>query len=483
MKNFKKLILHLKTFETFYARDNENCTEKSCRQTRKIKPMWSALPLDICVKIPLAIPDFQDLLAFIEALRPYKILGPLGHLYNLHRALKWNPFDPYYRYDEMWPTLRLTQSILYSPARPSYEAIARHYGLVSVKDVWENVEWLKTHLNLANQIEWNLRNIQLPLTMEIADAWSDLRITRLVMDIQDERALSWCVHVLPRLPHLVSVKLYFGKLDVADFFTYLATFKKITDVEFASVEGWKPTESQLLVLSEWFCDGHLQKFSLEAGSLCCDREMKQLFYEAMFNCPTLDTLVLHNCFLVDFTGVIFSMKTLVLDRCRLTSFDMQILATRLEKSDLLHLEVNCMKCENTLGIESLLIVQPHTSIKHLGFSDLPMDRRSWLEWTPLLEKCTLEKLTLHTHEMPSMIVRILARTLHNNRTICELILSDTRIAYADLRTLTQSITHPSRHVRAKRVKWTTRYGLQVPPLPVYELRAIASERGGEFLYV
>ncbi|KAG9397841.1 hypothetical protein AC1031_016551 [Aphanomyces cochlioides] len=320
--------------------------------------------------------------------------------------------------------------------------MARHYGLVSVKDVWEDVEWLKTHLNLANQIEWNLRNIQLP--EEIADAWSDLRITRLVMDIQDERALSWCVHVLPRLPHLVSLKLYFGKLDLADFFTYLTTFKQITDIEFASVGGWTPTDSQLLVLSS-------AKFALESGGLCCDREMKQLFYEAMFNCPTLDTLVLRGCFLIDFdfTGVIFSMKTLVLDRCRLTSFDMQILATRLQKSNLIHLEVNCMKCENTLGIESLLIVQPHTSIKHLAFNDLQMDRRSWLEWTPLLEKCTLEKLTLHTHEMPSMIVRILARTLQNNRTIFELILSDTRIAYADLRTL----------------------------------RAIASERGGEFLYV
>ncbi|CAK4090726.1 unnamed protein product, partial [Aphanomyces euteiches] len=50
-------------------------------------PAFSLLPVDVIVNIAFSIPIAADLFAFLEALRPYNLLGPLEHLYQLGKQL------------------------------------------------------------------------------------------------------------------------------------------------------------------------------------------------------------------------------------------------------------------------------------------------------------------------------------------------------------------------------------------------------------
>ncbi|KAH9186402.1 hypothetical protein AeNC1_011624 [Aphanomyces euteiches] len=142
-------------------------------------PGWSTLPVDVIVKIAFAISSPADLVAFLDALRPYNLLGPLEDLYNLTRTCQL---------DDLWPSLRLTSELLVSPNRSSYEEIAKFYTNVVVQKL-SDVEWLKAHLNTKAKIQWTFTTS--PLTMEIVESWFDLNITSIVIMNQFALPSGW----------------------------------------------------------------------------------------------------------------------------------------------------------------------------------------------------------------------------------------------------------------------------------------------------
>ncbi|CAK4700515.1 unnamed protein product, partial [Aphanomyces euteiches] len=141
--------------------------DRNGKKSRASKAVRSLPPVDIIIKIAFCIPDTADLFAFLEALRPYNLLGPLEHLYQLGMRLERSFY--------LWPCLRLPPS-LHDWSQP-YEAIAKYYSKVIIYD-FKHATWLKHHLNPTVKIEWVVKSFPAPWEIP-KDTW-ELRITQAV---------------------------------------------------------------------------------------------------------------------------------------------------------------------------------------------------------------------------------------------------------------------------------------------------------------
>ncbi|KAG9397842.1 hypothetical protein AC1031_016552 [Aphanomyces cochlioides] len=414
-----------------------------------MKPDWVALLPDIVVKIAFSIPDAKDLLAFLKALGPYNLLGPLEYLYQL--SLSRHCMD-------LWPVLRLRPSILGSVRKTSFEAIAKFYGDVILQEDWDNVEWLKTYLNPMAQIEWNLNVYR---SRDVVDGWSDMRITRMKIDIDGYDASIMCKNILPRLTNLKSLHLTIANVNLNDFFPFLATLKQITEVMIDS-DGFQLTHSDLVQLTEWFRHDTLRKLRFHRaywGSVD-DDGVKRSCFQAIFNSPMLESLEFSFCDLqdIDLSEMVYSMKSLRHINCQSTPMQVQGMSNRLKGSKLTHLELTDVVVFNDVHrLEYLLRIQPRTSIKHLALNGFNMTKPSLTSLAPLFQKCTLEKLSLCTTSITSEVAESIAAAIQKNHTIGELSLNYNEDAIPTMQLVVESVTHPNRKVKRKRIKWTSRF--------------------------
>ncbi|KAH9185632.1 hypothetical protein AeNC1_012391, partial [Aphanomyces euteiches] len=198
----------------------------------------SVLPLDIVMKIAFYIPDAPDLFAYLEGLRALSSLGDLEHLYQLVLSQ---------RHSDLWPRLHINSSILESTLRSSYEAIAKYYLNIVVKDV-NDVAWVKKHVRSMTDIEWIMTI--LPVTTDIADDWTDMCITRLSVSSGCEAPGGWN-DIFPRLPCLTSLSLIEVEGDFDVLFEFVAKSTQLTELKFFP-EAFEIKATNLLCLTEWF---------------------------------------------------------------------------------------------------------------------------------------------------------------------------------------------------------------------------------------
>ncbi|KAH9139089.1 hypothetical protein AeRB84_016621 [Aphanomyces euteiches] len=436
------------------------------------------LPVDILWKIAFLIGDVEDLIDFLEALGPCDLLGPLAHLYELFTT---------HHHSELWPRLRLNRSILDSSERHLYEKIVKYYGHIVVDDVWEDMAWLQRYLNPMAQIAWNLQDIDIPLTSIRLDDWAEFKIFHLAVDLRDDHDAIWCTVALSELPSLTCLEANISCYDLDAFFANVAASKQITQLHL-SFDEYQLTAFDLVHLTEWLRHQPVCQFGCELGDWeDLDFDVKEGFYHAMFNCPTLHVLELSSCELddIDFTEFDFPMKSLVLHQCSLASEQVQALVSRLETSKITRLQLTDFTFDHMEGIESLLEIQPKTPMTHLALSGLHMDEAAWSKLAPLIEKCTLETLVFYATQFSSNVTQSLATAIQNNQTLCELDLNYTEMAISDVELLIQSMNHPSRHKKEIRIKGRSHYERIYDPEALQALKALialAVNGGGEFVY-
>ncbi|KAH9139210.1 hypothetical protein AeRB84_016515 [Aphanomyces euteiches] len=344
---------------------------------------WTVLPRDLIIKIAFSIPDAADLFSFLKALLSFNVLGPLKHLHDLGLKQK---------HRDLWPCLRLNTATLVSRFKSSYDVIAKYYSSVLIHDVTD-VKWLRKHLNPAVQVEWIAGG--LPIPQEILDEWTELRITRLNGYFYRENT-SALTHVFTRLPHLSSFVM-----DVKDTFDHVCALLPhcalLTDLKLLCMTGPKVKESNLLDLAAWLSSKPVQKFSFDAWDSWKNISIavRQKFYEAMVNCPTMDELTLYTTGAngLDFSKFNFSMRSL--DTYHANWQFIESMAGRLEGSRVTDLKIFACHAREKSAYEALLKVLPKTSIKSLRWHNIKLDQEQWREFVPLLAKCTLERLTLH----------------------------------------------------------------------------------------
>ncbi|KAH9142695.1 hypothetical protein AeRB84_013244 [Aphanomyces euteiches] len=456
--------------------------DRNGKKSRASKAVHSLPPVDIIIKIAFCIPDTADLFAFLEALRPYNLLGPLDHLYQLGMRLERSFY--------LWPCLRLPPSL--HEWSQSYEAIAKYYSKVIIYDF----KWLKHHLNPTVKIEWVVKSFPAPWEIP-KDTW-ELRITQAVHFgfLMDD--FSYSKLVLSRLKHLESLIFYddhnqespngSGQYEDNDslwdsVFQFAAESHQLTQLQVAR-HSHTMTEATLINLTEWFRSQPVRLFDCKGGTWHqVDNDIKQTFYKAMFNCPTLDKLTLANCNLddVDVSKLTFSIRSLELEECNFRSAFISSMASRLEGSRITHLELDIPRHNVSVdSMECLLQVIPRTKIKHLALINLPFASKELCKLALLFENCTVETLSLHTLYFTASFAQSLATAIQNNRTIRELEMMRSGLGIPNLRLLIQSICHSSRLVKRKRLRLTTSCAMWESDVKL--LDDFAKECGGEFKY-
>ncbi|KAG9397875.1 hypothetical protein AC1031_016530 [Aphanomyces cochlioides] len=471
-------------------------------------PVRSLLPLDVFIKIAFYLPGAADLFAFLEALRPYNLLGPLEHLSlnfgfcrrpNKCRCLSSRPtlqslqrpcFHVFHvthlyklgsRRDHwiyLWPRLVIPRS--FNSWSTSYEAIAKYYSTVAIQDLGQ-AAWLKKHLDPQTKIEWVVEKFPNSVS-EIADEVWDLRIARVRFGFK-HNSVSSGKEILSRLKHLTSLKVHvkhaFSTPEILnenhriwdDIFKFVAQSDQLTEFEFFR-ETHAMTASSLVQLIEWFRRQPVRVFECKAGTWDqINKSLNQSFYEAIFNCPTLDKLVLSNCDFhgLDFSRLKFSKRSLQLGYCSIGSEFIISLASRLEISKITQFKL-CV-CRD-ISIDSIVYL-------YLTLTDISFNIENLIKLAQLVENCALETLSLHTILSSRSFVESLVTAIQSNQTIHDLELSLPGITVEEMRLLIQSVCHPRRRVKRKRLR------LRIPKDDeeehlVKSLKDFAVEYGGEF---
>ncbi|KAH9103699.1 hypothetical protein AeMF1_020036 [Aphanomyces euteiches] len=431
-----------------------------------------SLPVDIIVKIAFLIPNADDLFAFLEALQPFNELGPLEHLFCL---------DSTELCSSLWPTLRLSSSLINSAYRLSLEAILKYYGTIEVDGILNDVKWLKKHLHPTTNVEWLIESDQPPV--EILVDWTCLRITRVRIDFNEEDCRLWCKSILPQLPFLTSLEVYSNYDSASDFFDFLPASKGITELQlYFQTQYWAWPD--VILLTEWFCYQPVRMFKFHLGEWDgVNSTLVEAFYQAMFDCPTLEILELVNCYMdnLDFTEVALTMQRLQLVGCFVDPLKFEHFTNLLIGSKTTCFELIDDSVDGIGGIEYLMQVQPATNIKYMKLEGFLLDDPSWSNLTILIQNCTLETLTLCPQDLAVDVIPMLARAVQYNQTIREMALKGFQASIADLRLLVESTTHPSRTVKTMRIKWTLQVGEGMRPRTLRSLIELAKQRGGEFI--
>ncbi|KAH9088917.1 hypothetical protein LEN26_019367 [Aphanomyces euteiches] len=320
----------------------------------------------------------------------------------------------------------------------SCEAIIKYYSRVIVEVTWHDVEWLKIHLNHETSIEWRVKRV--PETIHRLDAWTDLRITSLRLEVNDRSYSVW-KEVLPRLHYLTTLQVKDVDGDMGDLYEIVTNSSQITEFKALEIGIYQLDKRDLVNLIAWFRRQPVRVFEAEVlnwGYL--DNDLRQTLCEAMFNCPTLDSLrIIEDSY---FEGIDFTKFTFLMQRLRLlsqmTSDTVRSFSYQLEHSNLNFLELADYDDENVEGAQLLLQVLPCTSIKHLNFIALQMTPENWCKLAPPFENCGLESLLLVTEGFSSDFIHALAAAMHKNHTISELYLSTHSIDLPTLDVFIQS---------------------------------------------
>ncbi|KAH9125433.1 hypothetical protein AeMF1_003943 [Aphanomyces euteiches] len=400
------------------------------------------LPVDVILKIAFYIPDANDLFAFIEALRRHCNLGPLDHLHKLGLQFK---------YADLWPSLHLQSPPRHSNYMASYEAVAKFFTNVVLVESWLHPAWLKTHLNPMAEIQWKLDDC--PDDLELLGGYSDLPITKIKLILREDSPYIWN-DLLPRLRHLTSLSVDTYGEDVGSCFEFVASSKKITEFKIRPIMC-DITEVDLMYLTQWLQNQPVRDFECSLTNLDdIDIDVRQQFYEALFNCSTLDRLCLISCKLIDLdlTRFKFKMRTLSLWSSTFSSSIVESLARQFERSSIERLALSYDEKDDITGLECLLRALPLTSIKNLTLTDLRFDSQHWSHLSPLFEKCELKSLSLKGQNLDSTFGKCFSQALQNNHTILELCVNFDDIAMDFLKLLIQRFSHPDQLVGQRRFK-------------------------------
>ncbi|KAG9399803.1 hypothetical protein AC1031_011225 [Aphanomyces cochlioides] len=218
-----------------------------------------ALPADVILKIVLYNTDTSELM-LRKTLRPHYVLRPLELLFQLSQD---------HDLADLWPSKKLTSSVLTSPDCRVYEEIIQYYTNVVV-DQMRDVEWLQKHLNPRAKVEWIVD--KLPASKEITHFWAGLNITRLSNAEMTEVDSLW-VDVLTQLPHLTSLEV--SSVGAPEcIFEYAANI----DTPFDDYV----TPSMLFNIIKWFTEKPVKIFGFRSGNLWYIHDgLKQAFYQSV----------------------------------------------------------------------------------------------------------------------------------------------------------------------------------------------------------
>ncbi|KAF0700775.1 Aste57867_8728 [Aphanomyces stellatus] len=267
--------------------------------------------------------DATTLFAYLEALRPRQLLGPLEHLWQLGLTRKRS---------RLWPSLHL-ESLQPHHERIHLEGLAKLHMHVVVEGVYD-LDWLQTFLHpralravaaidVSPPSKTTLAWLEFPSAADIAislpdwfDQWSSVfHVTR--VDCTAYASVDDLVDVLPRLRHLTSLvspttlHLLVAVLAFAAHSTTLTSLV-LSPNELTSSDLVDDNDAAILVTTaavvnatRWLATQPVREFRFHGWPWQhVARSVQEAFLVALFHHPTLEEL---DCIGLDLTAAAASV--------------------------------------------------------------------------------------------------------------------------------------------------------------------------------
>ncbi|KAH9098160.1 hypothetical protein LEN26_016666 [Aphanomyces euteiches] len=418
---------------------------------------------DVTSKIAFFIAESDDLFAFLEALRPFHLLGPLEHLWQLSLT---------HSRARLWPKLALSALDLTSMTTlRAVEAIAKHYSCVSVTNS-NDIKWLQTHLHPKVKLEWSIESD--PLSMQYWNDWSSLHTTKLSITV-DSIDSALLVNALPHLKHLKSLSissLLVGETWLSQLLALAATSDHLESLELLTPPQ-DITAGMVRDTITWFSRRPVRVFRIRSWTWAFDDiVLLQAFFDTIFNCPTLDRLDVANVSLedIDFANASLSMRSLQLEDCSLTSSQIISLATRLERSTVedLTIAVHQDLCLDGF-LHFLRRLHLFASIQSLELAFHGSMFHAWTAFAPLFQLCQSSSLTLRGGSFNLQSLSLLGIALSSNLSIRHVQLPGWLVDFHDICNFINMTTIPKRAVNMESIRIDDSYISATDKLSLHQI--------------
>ncbi|KAF0740083.1 hypothetical protein Ae201684P_016089 [Aphanomyces euteiches] len=441
----------------------------------KIKWNGPVIPAEVVLRTAFFIEDPSDVFAFLDALRPLNVLGPLEYLWQLGLIKK---------HSEIWPALTLTleDNAVQVTSRRSYRRFAMYYSVVRVDHV-APLRWLKSsEFNPHAQWHLSLHNTK---SLALWHEWIGRRRITLLDMSKSSRAANQdnLSDILPRLTDLTALKLHVVTSSaMASLLSIAVQSEHLVQLELEYDEAINRREDRIEISSsmasnamQWLKTHRVQVLKLSRWHVE-DRALKQELYRSIFTCPTLDTLVCDKVCLtdVDFSHFTLSMRSLTLRACSLSAQQAEALAGRLVGSPVVHLAVERLYANTLPALTELFRLLRLTSIEVLDISMCYF--YAWHLLTPHLRLSPLRTLIARNVDLSVDAVQVIASAIQANETIDAVDVSDNNIRFDGVRALIEAATHPD---RPERMKWLQCFNCGIDETELKQLQELAARHSAE----
>ncbi|KAF0727969.1 hypothetical protein Ae201684P_009522 [Aphanomyces euteiches] len=384
------------------------------------------LPIEVVLRIAFFIPIPNNLFSFIEALRPADLGGPLEHLWQLRLVKK---------YEELWPILVITRHdlSLEQPHQASLAEYAKYCTRVRVNNVID-INWLDRLLPSTIQQDWNIN--RLPSSQEFLDAWFKLKITSVCSyDFFAPRRL---LQSLKYHHHLTSFTMTTQRVYMDEMLELVANSSQLQRLRLMMpLRGPRDvmvTKSMLNNVIKWFRRQTVREFEFHKwNTQSVDMDIKQEFYETIFNCNSLEKLSIGHSVLgdIDFSKLAFRMKSLDLQFCDLGVCSTTALSSRLIGSGVINLSLCGL--DSSEDILKLLEILPQTPIQVLNLKAIKILYGEWKTFVDGLKTCQFDSLLFDLLGG----VRLLAQGIRNKKPKLLLNVRSSRMSPGDAKNLVE----------------------------------------------
>ncbi|KAF0692782.1 Aste57867_16167 [Aphanomyces stellatus] len=394
--------------------------------------MQPLLPSDVLIKIASWVQDHATFFSFLAVLDHR---GPLTTLWHLSQT--YNPAD-------LWPKLRLSRYLLQSASRNQVEAVVKHASVVEVCCV-EDIFGLCRLLRPSTTVQWH--GIHLPISDadtapddDVLVKWSEFPFTRLYLSLSKPESPFF--NVLPRCQSLIRLELS-GYLDVAAIFDFAASASNLLELEMTCWRHPIVTTSMLQHSIQWLKANPVRRFRFSSWTFdaAVDEVVRDAFYIALFQCPSLQELTLATCTLPNLELAFelplpTKLRKLKFASCTLAPLTLVRLGTAVRDSSVtaLHLDDIYRSANSTseayeAAFERLAESVVRSNVVTLALQGCRLGLSNWSRLGPLLQETkSVKSLSLSRNGIgDEQCAKWLAQAIQANATIRKLNLDDNYI--------------------------------------------------------
>ncbi|KAH9101602.1 hypothetical protein AeMF1_008371 [Aphanomyces euteiches] len=418
-------------------------------------PWTSRLQEDILSHISAFIAAPDDFISLLEAIGPDKLQGSFRSIWELglHMDLA-----------DLWPSLRITGG-LSSGQLDILKHYVTFYSIVRVDELVK-LEWLKKHMRPETELHCTIHRVP---PADYYHELSNFRVTRMWITVHCSEDVELLLSSLKELmEHLTALVLHplFNLRNLDRILYHVSQSKQLTEFECWKSAGQNHrffiTDQMVQDVVEWFRRQPVRVFRINYWEIeVDDPSLKQLLYETIYNCPTLDTFECSKCNQsgIDFTSCSPQMRSLQIRRSMdpSTFEDFVDCLPRSKVMNFKWIPTFSHYCfidkihSYSAGMQRLFEALPLTSIRKLEVSNSHCESALWHLWAPLLASSRLKSLTLRKNWLSNEEAILIVQAIKNNNTIEELDLSMNSFSFDVAWTLIECATDPQRPIKMKMI--------------------------------